>query len=114
MRDSLRPPCASAKSDESWETEPRKTSDLAPAAGTPGSETSRPDTDRTRTYASRPPMRDEAAAAERAYGFAAETVYEVSERTVACCLVRAGKPTGLPKTLDALLRRELAALEVAG
>lgn len=61
----------------------------------------------------RPTMRDEAAACERAYGAAAETVYEVSERTTACCLIRMGRPSGLPGDLDVRLRRELAALEVA-
>ncbi len=53
---------------------------------------------------------DERDACARAYGFAAETVYEVSERTTACCLIRMGRPSGLPKELDAKLRAELAAL----
>ena len=83
------------------------------SASTPGSaeasSSEKRDSTRTR-YDSRPSMRDEAAACERAFGYPPANVYDISDRSVACCLIRIGQPSGLPKALDAKLRAELAAL----
>ncbi len=81
------------------------------SASTPGSaeasSSEKRDSTRTR-YDSRPSMRDEAAACERAFGYPARTERDVRERAIVIELLRSGRPTGLPRDLDLRLREALA------